>query len=91
MTISWKHIMLGIGIVIIDLTVYILLGLLLMNYDDFYTESEGEYWSLASMTTTEKITYIGLNAWHVINILGIVYIIYRLTRKLKKHWWQQRI
>lgn len=82
MTILLKHILLIIGIVIVDLTVYIILGLLLMNYDDFYDESEGEYWSLASMTTTEKITYIGLNAWHLINIIGIIYIIYRLIRKL---------
>jgi hypothetical protein len=85
MTISWKHIVLGLGIVIIDLAVYILLGLLLLNYDDFYTESEGEYWSLMSMTTTQKITFIGLNAWHVINVLGFAYIIYRLARKLRKH------
>lgn len=91
MTISWKHIILGIGVVIIDLAVYKLLGLLLMNYDDFYTEDKGEYWSLASMTTSEKITYIGLNVWHVINVLGIVYIGYRLTRKLKKHWWQHQL
>lgn len=85
MTISWKHIMIGIGVVIFDLAVYVLLGLLLMNYDDFQTEVNGEYWSLAKMTTTEKITYIGLNAWHVINLLGIVYTLYSLIRKLKNH------
>lgn len=83
MTIKWKHIAVGTGIVIIDLSVYVILGLLLMNYDDFYTESKGEYWSLASMTMTEKITYIGLNTWHVINIIGIGYFVYLLTKKIK--------
>jgi len=80
MTISRKDIIVGIGVVIIDMAVYFLLGLMLMNYDDFYTEDKGKYWSLASMTTTEKITYIGLNVWHVINVLGIVYIGYRQRR-----------
>ncbi len=83
MTISWKHIISGIGIVVIDLAVYIILGLLLMNYDDFYNVSEGQYWSLASMTTTEKTAYIGLQFWHVINVCGILYILYRLTQKQK--------
>ncbi len=83
MTISWKHIICGIGIVVIDLAVYIILGLLLMNYEDFYNVSEGQYWSLASMTTTEKTAYIGLQVWHVINVCGILYILYRLTQKQK--------
>lgn len=85
MTISWKHITIGIGVVIFDLAVYVLLGLLLMNYDDFQTEVNGEYWNLANMTIREKITYIGLNAWHIINLLGIVYTLYSLIRKLKNH------
>lgn len=85
MTISWKQFMIGIGVVIFDLAVYVLLGLLLMNYDDFQTEVNGEYWNLANMTIREKITYIGLNAWHIINLLGIVYTLYSLIRKLKNH------
>jgi len=58
-----KNFLIGILIIVIDLGIYIFLGLLMMNYEDFYEESEGEYWSLASMTTSEKITYIGLNIW----------------------------
>jgi hypothetical protein len=54
--------------------------LLLMRYDDFYTESEGEYWSLASMTLSEKITYIGLNIWNVINLLAIAYLVFRIIK-----------
>jgi hypothetical protein len=44
-----KNTLIGIAIIIFDLAVYIFLGLLLMNYDDFYDESKGEYWSLGSM------------------------------------------
>jgi hypothetical protein len=82
--VKWKHLAIGTVIVIFDLIVYIILGLLLMNYDDFYMESKGEYWSLESMTLSEKTTFIGLNIWHVVNIIGIVYIIYRLIRIIKR-------
>ncbi len=82
MSISWKHIVIGVAIIIADLAIYTLFGLLLMIYDDFYMESKGEYWSLASMTSSEKVIYIGWNVWNVINLLGIVYFVYRLTRKL---------
>ena len=43
-----------------DLFVYIVLGLLLMGYDDNYDSSKGEYWSLESMDSTEKIIYFAL-------------------------------
>jgi len=54
------------------------LGLMLMNYDDFYQESMGPYWSLESMTFWQKLNYIGLMAWNAINVLFIVFIIYKI-------------
>ncbi len=47
---SGKNILISIGVILFDLFVYLVLGMLLMNYDDFYDESKGEYWSLESMT-----------------------------------------
>jgi large-conductance mechanosensitive channel len=61
-----------------------------MGYDDFYDESKGPYWSLESMTNTEKITYIGLNVWHVINFVAIGIVIYRIIKLVKSRRWQQR-
>jgi hypothetical protein len=78
-----KKIIFGIIIIVIDLLVYLLLGLLLMNYEDFYDDSKGEYWSLASMTTSQKITYICYNLWILLNIALIVYIIGRKIIKRK--------
>jgi hypothetical protein len=75
-----KHVAIGIGLIIFDLAVYVILGLLLMNYDDFYDESKGEYWSLESMTTSQKATYIGLNIWDIVNIIIIGYVIYRTIK-----------
>jgi hypothetical protein len=66
-----------------DLFVYIVLGLLLMGYDDNFDSSKGEYWSLASMNSTEKIIYFALQTWNVINIIGVIYIVHRLYRRTK--------
>jgi hypothetical protein len=66
-----------------DLFIYIVLGLLLMGYDDSYDSSKGEYWSLASMNSTEKNIYFALQTWNVINIIGVIYIGHRLYRRTK--------
>jgi hypothetical protein len=80
---NWIKILVGIVIVVFDLFVYIILGLLLMNYDDFYNESKGEYWSFESMTTSDKLAVIGLNFWHVVNLISLGAIIYKLIKKFK--------
>lgn len=77
--------MISITAIIFDLAVYLVLGMLLMNYDDFYVEIEGEYWSLGSMTISEKATYIGLNVWHVVNLIALGYIIFRVVKKFRRN------
>ncbi len=72
------------GIIIVDLAIYLVLALLLMDYDDFYDESKGEYWSLESMTFWQKMNYIGFNIWQIINLIMIGYIIYRIVKEIKK-------
>ena len=79
-----KYIAIAIAIIVFDLAVYIVLGLLLMGYDDFYDASKGEYWSLESMTPSQQATYIGLHVWHGVNVLGTVYFIYRLVKRYKR-------
>jgi uncharacterized membrane-anchored protein YhcB (DUF1043 family) len=79
-----KNIFIWTGIILIDLVVYIILGMLLMQYDDFYDESQGAYWSLESMNFWQKVNYVGLNLWHLINLILIGYLIYRFIRKLRK-------
>ncbi|MCZ2129396.1 MAG: hypothetical protein LC109_03925 [Bacteroidia bacterium] len=68
-----------------DIFVFIILGLLLMGYDDNYDSSKGEYWSLASMNTTERIIYVCYNAWIVLNIVGLIYIGYKIYKRTKKN------
>ncbi len=77
-----KKFIIGLFIIAIDIAVYILFGLLLMGYDDFYDESKGEYWSFESMNLSQKIATVGLNIWNVINILALFYVLYRFFKSL---------
>ncbi len=79
---SIKNILIGIGLIIFDLTIYIFLGLVLLNYEDFYDESKGAYFSLESMTFWQKISYICLNLWYLINIIFICFLIYKVSIKV---------
>jgi hypothetical protein len=81
---SFKHILFRAGIIVIDLAVYMFLGLMMMSYDDFYDESKGEYWSWESMTTFDKSVVIGLYFWHAVNIIGICYIILKFVRGIRQ-------
>lgn len=76
-------IIIWIGIVSIDIIVYIILGLLLMDYDDTYNSSRGEYWRLDSMTSTQKIIYFGLLTWNIINIIGVIYVVRKIYKLIK--------
>lgn len=77
---TFKNILISLGLIILDLAIYIFLGLMMMGYDDFYDESKGEYWSLASMTFWQKVNYISLNLWSFLNIILIGYLIYRIVK-----------
>lgn len=69
------------AIVVVDILVFVVLGHFLMGYDDNYDSSKGEYWSLESMTATEKAIYICYNCWIALNILGLAYLGFRLYRQ----------
>ena len=79
-----KNILVTLIVILFDLTVYIILGLLLMTYDDFYDESKGEYWRLESMTFWQKANYIGLNLWNVINLILAGWVFYRIIIGVRK-------
>lgn len=79
-TIDFVYLFAGI---LFDIAVYIILGLFLMGYDDTYDRSKGEYWSFASMNNQEKVFYIAINVWNVLNIVGVTFLMYRIFRRLK--------
>ena len=73
-----------LALILADIFILLILGLLLMGYDDNYDSSKGEYWSLASMNTTEKIVYFSYILWIILNIIAIIY----LGRKVYK-WFKE--
>ncbi|WP_338763501.1 hypothetical protein WAF17_19750 [Bernardetia sp. ABR2-2B] len=73
-----KNILIGVLILFLDFVLYIFLGVYMMKYDDFYQESEGEYFSLESMELDEQIVYIAFNVLVLLNIVILVYLIYRI-------------
>lgn len=72
------------AIVGVDLFVFLILGLLQMGYDDAFDESKGAYWSFASMNATEKLISICSFGWFVVNVMGIVYLGFRIYKRWKK-------
>ena len=77
-------IFLGLAIIAVDIFIYIVLGFLLMQYEDFFDDSKGEYYSLASMNLTEKTIYICYNIWIVLNIIGFIYILVYIGKNIYK-------
>lgn len=51
----------------------------------FTVKSEGEYWSLSSMTIPEKATYVGLNVWHLFNLIAVGHIFDRIVKRLRSN------
>lgn len=66
-----------------DIIVYIILGVLQMDYDDSYDSSKGEYWSLASMNTRQLLYYFALQLWNIINIIGVIFIGREIYKRIK--------
>lgn len=75
-----KNILLGILFILLDLVVYVFLGIAMMDYDDFYEESKGEYMSLESMDVFQKSIFISMNIWNIINIVLVICIIYKVYK-----------
>ncbi|TDW52397.1 hypothetical protein EV144_1011087 [Flavobacterium sp. 270] len=82
MKISNKLIIKVISFIILDLLVFIFCGVFMMGYDDFYNESQGEYFSLSSMKNQYKVIWVFYNLWLVLNVLLILYVFYRFYKKM---------
>jgi hypothetical protein len=67
-----------LALLALDVFVFMVLGVLLMGYDDQYHPSKGAYFSWGSMNTVEKTVYGVFLFWNAINIVGILYLCYKL-------------
>jgi len=57
-----------------DIFIFIILGVLQMDYDDNWDISKGEYGSLNSMNHIQIVFYFVLQFWNLINIIGIIFL-----------------
>ena len=77
------NIIFWLALIAADVFIFILLGVLLMGYEDQYDVSKGEYWSLGSMSTSEKIIYLSFYAWIILNIVAAIFILTGIYKKWK--------
>ena len=64
----------SIAIIAVDIFVYIILGILQMDYDDNYDISKGEYWSLESINKRQLFFYIFLQLWNILNVIALIFV-----------------
>jgi len=79
-----KWAIIGLTILLIDFFLYIFIGLMLLNYEDFYDTTKGEYWSWKSMDSFDRIVYIFWYIWWILNITGILYLAFRIYQFFKQ-------
>jgi hypothetical protein len=66
-----------------DIFVYLVLGILQMDYDDNYDSSKGEYWSLSSMNKLQLVYFFLLQLWNILNLCGLLFIGRRIYKRIK--------
>jgi len=76
-----RRIVIAFVVILLDLFVYLLLGIMLMAYDDFHDSSKGIYGSWESMTSFDKTIQIIFYVWNFINILTLTFIAYKFYKK----------
>lgn len=69
--------------IVFDLFVFAFCGIYMMGYDDFYNESQGEYFSFSTMNTEYKIVWGFYNFWIFLNCVLFGYILLKLFMKFK--------
>jgi magnesium-transporting ATPase (P-type) len=73
-----KNKILGIVFILIDLVVYLFLGVAMIDYDDKCEEVRKKYNSLETMNTFQKSIFVTMNIWNIINIILLIFIIYKV-------------
>ena len=73
--------MLWVGILLIDFIVYLIISLTLLNYEDYYDESECKYWSLAGMMTIDKIAFMGYYLLIAANMILVSSAVFKIAVK----------
>jgi hypothetical protein len=82
--INFKLVTITLVFLFLDLAIYLILGAAMMQYEDFYDESKGAYWSWESMTIFDKSVVVSLNFWYFINVVAAILVIRKIIKMLRK-------
>jgi len=66
-----------------DLFIYIVFGVLQMDYEDHWDQTKGAFGSFSSMNTWQLTFYVALQLWNVINFIGLLFMVRRLYNRMK--------
>lgn len=77
MKIRFVDVFYWLAIIVVDILIGFILAMFLMNYEDSYNRTQGEFWSLSSMNWLDKTIYISYISWIGLNIIGTLYIGYK--------------
>lgn len=83
MKINYNSIAKWISILILDYLVVMVCCLLLIRDDCFYDESMGDYWTLVGYDSFQKIVFIFLNLWLLLNFLFFILVLWTGWKKFK--------
>ena len=61
-----------------DLFIYLVLGVLQMEYEDHWDKSKGVSGSFASMNRLQITYYVALQIWNMLNLIGLLYVGYKI-------------
>lgn len=79
----FKNAIYWVMVIIADIFIYMILGVLQMDYDDNYDSSKGEYWSLVSMNNRQLFFFFALQLWNILNIIGLIFIGRKIYKRIK--------
>jgi hypothetical protein len=82
----WIKITIRLSLILFDLFIGLILGVLMMDYDDSYDESKGEYWSWDSMNTFQKSVSVGMNLWWIVNLIVLIYFTYKIIKQIRTRY-----
>ena len=77
----WTRIFIITAILLLDLFLYFFLGLMMMNYEDFYTPADGPWYSLQSMDTQEQLIWFSYISWFVLNGIAILLLLKKFVSR----------
>lgn len=77
----WKKAVLASLLLLLDLGVVMVLGVLMMDYDDSYGGPAAEYGAWHTMTPFQQGVQVSWVPWVAVNVLALLAVVYWLLKR----------